>query len=249
MNYNVAICDDDTDVIARINEYLSLYSFRYDVDFSVSTFCKPADLLKTYTASGTYHMVFLDVEMPEMTGIEIAEHIRNIPDNNVFIIFISSYPEYMKDSFNVQAFQYLTKPITKQAFFTEMNRINDYISRSNHIQIIINNAYSESEVIFADDIIYIENSDSRKKYVKVHTTGDYIIDSIGTISEFENRLAVTKFFDTPSRGFIVNLKHIHYIRKDTIVMDNGAEIPLSRRKEKKIRDYFNEQLINISAHR
>lgn len=249
MNYKVAICDDDNTVTETINEYLLLYSFRYDVTFNVASFNNPADLLDTYTGSGTYNMVFLDVEMPGMTGIELAGHIRNIPDNNVFIIFISSYPEYMKDSFNVQAFQYLTKPISKQAFFMEMNRIHDYISKSDRTQIIVNTAYSESEVIFADDIIYIENSDSKKKHVKIHTTSGHFTDSTGTIREFEDKLSITKYFDMPSRGFLANLKHIHYIKKNAIVMDNGDQLPLSRRNEKKIRDYFNEQLITISGHR
>jgi len=216
MNYKVAICDDDNTIIETINEYLSLYSFQCDATFNVASFNNPTDLINTYTVSGTYHMVFLDVEMPGMTGIELAEHIRHIPDNNVFIIFISSYPEYMKDSFNVQAFQYLTKPISKRAFFHEINRIHEYISKSNRTQIMIDNAYSESEIVFTDDIIYIENSDSKKKHIKIHTTGGRSTDSSGTISEFENKLAKTRCFDTPSRGFLVNLKHIHYIRKDTI---------------------------------
>ena len=155
MNYKVAICDDENSIINTINEYLSLYSFQYDIDFSISTFDNPVNLLNAYSSPGAFHIVFLDVEMPEISGITLAEHIRTLPDYNVFIIFVSSYPEYMKDSFNVQAFQYLTKPISKEIFFQEINRIIDYINKSNRTQIMINTGTTESEVIFTDNIIYI----------------------------------------------------------------------------------------------
>lgn len=249
MNYKVAICDDENSIINTINEYLSLYSFQYDIDFSISTFDNPVNLLNAYSSPGAFHIVFLDVEMPEISGITLAEHIRTLPDYNVFIIFVSSYPEYMKDSFNVQAFQYLTKPISKEIFFQEINRIIDYINKSNRTQIMINTGTTESEVIFTDNIIYIENVNSKKKLVRIFTADNRIIDTFGTIGEFEDKLTNNNTFHSPSRGFIINLKHVHYISANSLVMDNSSEIPLSRRKEKAIRGFFNDQLLNISSHR
>ena len=65
--------------------------------------------------------------MPGRNGIETAEEIRKIPDRNVIIAFITSYPEYMQDSFDVQASQYLTKPISYELFEQKLEKMLAYI--------------------------------------------------------------------------------------------------------------------------
>lgn len=249
MIFNIAICDDDVCDVETLNSYLHKISLEMDIDFQITSFYDSQKLLSAYTAPGAFHLLFLDVEMPELDGIELAKKIRALPDRNVRIIFVSSYPQYMKDSFNVQAFQYLTKPISKEIFFQEINRIIDYINKSNRTQIMINTGTTESEVIFTDNIIYIENVNSKKKLVRIFTADNRIIDTFGTIGEFEDKLTNNNTFHSPSRGFIINLKHVHYISANSLVMDNSSEIPLSRRKEKAIRGFFNDQLLNISSHR
>ena len=81
-----------------------------DIDFEITTYNDSRLLLSDYVQPGTFHILFLDVEMPEPNGIAAAQRIRNLPDRDVRIVFVSSYPQYMKESFNVQTFQYLTKP-------------------------------------------------------------------------------------------------------------------------------------------
>ena len=74
-------------------------------------------------------MVLLDMEMPDMNGIEIAEKIRELVSREVLITFLTSYPEYMQKSFGVQAFQYLLKPITYDVFKKEIIRTIQYIEK------------------------------------------------------------------------------------------------------------------------
>ena len=66
--------------------------------------------------------------MPGRNGIEIAEEIRRIPDRNVLIAFITSYPEYMQDSFDVQASQYFTKPLSYELFEEKLTKMLGYIN-------------------------------------------------------------------------------------------------------------------------
>ena len=65
------------------------------------------------------------MEMPGRNGIETAQEIRNLPDRNVLIAFITSFPEYMQDSFDVQASQYLTKPISYELFEQKLDRLHN----------------------------------------------------------------------------------------------------------------------------
>ncbi len=247
MILKTGICDDEKEVISTLTKYLEHYEFANNIDFEIASFTESRKLLNYYNnMPGTFHILFLDVEMPEINGIELANKIRQTPDHNVHIIFVSSYPEYMKDSFNVQAFQYLTKPVTEQTFKVEMNKIIQDITSTMSTKLIIPTA-EEDELIFLDDLLYIKSIDSKKKRLEFILKERHIA-SHGTIIEFEKKLFSSGFV-SPSPGYLIQLRHLHFIRKNELILCNNDVIPLSRRKEKLIRDYFNEQLLTLAKRR
>ncbi len=107
MIFKVAICDDEANDIFLLKNHLQKIGADLDIDFEITTYNDSRLLLSDYVLPGTFHILFLDVEMPEPNGIAAAQRIRSLPDRDVRIVFVSSYPQYMKDSFNVQTFQYL----------------------------------------------------------------------------------------------------------------------------------------------
>lgn len=246
MILKVGICDDEPSIVSEIAKYLEQYSFQNDVDFETSTFTNSTSLLQNYTKAGTFHVLFLDVEMPEMNGIELADTIRHLPDRNVQIVFVSSYPEYMKDSFNVRAFQYLTKPLEQKVFDKEMNRIIAEIKEQSSTKIILKTD-EEDIVVGIDEILYLKTVDSKAKKVDF-VLSDQIVHSQGTIREYEKQLNSLGFI-VPSQGYLIQLQHLRYIRKNELILCNNDIIPLSRRKEKLLRDYFNENLLHLAKHR
>ena len=246
MILKIGICDDEPSIITTIVKYLNHYELAYDIDFEISTFTNAKQLLQTYNNPGVFHILFLDVEMPEMSGIELATAIREIPDRNVHIVFVSSYPEYMKDSFNVQAFQYLTKPISEKDFTLELNRIVKDLKQSLATKLIVSTSMDE-ELVFLDEIIYIKSVNSKKKQL-TYVLKDRTIDSIGKISDLEKTLQ-SSGFACPSQGYLIHLQHLNLIRKNELLLSNGDIIPLSRRKERPLREYFNEQLLLLSRKR
>lgn len=109
MLYRISICDDELSQIKIVEDYLTRFSIKTETEFHIEKFSSGNELLKKYyNEKSPFDLVFLDMEMPGRNGIETAEEIRKIPDRNVIIAFITSYPEYMQDSFDVQASQYLT---------------------------------------------------------------------------------------------------------------------------------------------
>ena len=118
MKINIAICDDDITIIELIESFISSFHIKndYNFDVSVSKYNSAESLLNDYTVPESFDILFLDVEMPRMNGLALAQRIRNLPDNQVKIIFVSNYPEYMQESFDVQAFNYLKKPLSYERF-------------------------------------------------------------------------------------------------------------------------------------
>ena len=120
MQFNIAICDDEAEDAAIISNYLEEYK---SADVSINLFSDARELIKSYTHANKYDIVFLDVEMPVIDGLTLAKQIRLIPDYDVKIIFVSSYPEYMQKSFDVQAYHYLEKPVSKERLDGILERI------------------------------------------------------------------------------------------------------------------------------
>lgn len=240
MIFNIAICDDDVCDVETLNSYLHKISLEMDIDFQITSFYDSQKLLTAYTAPGAFHLLFLDVEMPELDGIELAKKIRALPDRNVRIIFVSSYPQYMKDSFNVQAFQYLTKPYSYKELQEIVVQIIDDYENSQIAKLLVHTDYSE-ELVSLNDIISVESINAKQRVLLV-TTKEKAIEATGLIGDWERDLAELGFI-SPCRGFLINIQHLHYFRKNDVIMSNNTAIPLSRRKEKNVRTLFNRNLL------
>lgn len=246
MIFKVAICDDEEKDVHTIYNYLLSYEMEYNIDFEVSTFLNGASLLNEYQNHTTFHILFLDVEMPHITGLELAAQIRKQWDKNVAIIFVSNYPEYMQESFNVQAYQYFPKPLNYESFKKLMTRIQKDYEESQITKLLISEDDRE-ELICVDDILSIQTLDSKKKQLEFSLSEKNIVAK-GTIADWEDSLSEFLFI-SPSRGYLININHVHYLEDDFLVMDNGIKIPLSRRKEKEIRNLFSKRLLQLNRHR
>lgn len=245
MILKIGICDDELNYTNLLADYLKTYEIESDKDFSFETdiFTSSTALFSTYSAPGTYHILFLDVEMPEMSGIELAKKVRDLGDKNVRIVFVSNYPEYMQDSFDVQAFYYLSKPLNYNDFAKIMTKLTGSIEESMIQKIIIPVNSQKKLIINTDDIIYIEAVKTEKNLLHFILENNNV-SCFGTINEWENKLGKTHFI-VPYRSLLVNLNHIHIVEKNALILTNGDTIPLSRHYEKKVRNLFAKKTLNI----
>lgn len=241
MIMNIAICDDEPHASQHLVELLHMYEIQHDYEFKITTFHSAIEFQNIYKTTGQYDMVFLDVEMPELSGLELARGIRNLPDSSVKIIFTSNYPQYMQDSFNVNAFQYLQKPITLNQLHEQFHRITNELQLNASSYISIKNSDIE-ELLPINEIIYIETI-KREKDKLLYVCKNKALTGSGKIIELEQQLQ-SYHFSSPHRGILVNLQAIHFITTDTIEMVNGTILPLSRRKEKEFRQHFHKILLS-----
>lgn len=246
MIFKVAVCDDDKKDVQKIKKFLHSYEMEYNIDFDISVFLSSKLLLEQYREPGTYHILFLDVEMPDTNGLELARQIRNLPDKLVKIIFVSNYPEYMQDSFNVQAFQYFPKPLQYEKFKELMHSIQKDFEDSQITKLLIEEDGVE-ELVYVDDIILIQSGNAKKKQLLV-TLAKHTVETHGLLTDWERDLQQYAFI-SPCRGYLVNLNHIHYIKNNELILSNNLTVPLSRRREKEIRDLFSKRLLTINQIR
>lgn len=244
MFFKIAICDDNLTDALTIKKYLQNFEMNHDIDFDIHTFSNSQDFLNAYNSSGCYHIVFLDVEMPNKNGLEIARYIRtNLNDFYTKLVFVSNYPEYMQDSFNVQAFHYFPKPFREKDFLSLMELLITDFANHTTTKLLLREDLNE-ELVYIHDIIAITCLDARQKRLTV-TLQNRSLTTSGRISDMESDLKDHNFI-SPSRGYLVNLNHVHYIQEKFLVMDNGEQIPLSRKKRKFVMDCFNNRLLTIN---
>lgn len=240
MKLTIAICDDEQSACHHIESLLNNYQIEYDFEFEITTFTSSTDFISKYQKAGTFDIIFLDVEMPNISGLLVAQTIRNLPDYDVKIIFTSNYPEYMQNSFNVSAFQYLQKPITREQLHAQFTRIVQEFRTCASNSILVKHDGIE-EVVLLKNLLYIETIKNQKNLLR-YICNDKIFIGTGILKELETTLLVHDFF-CPHRGLLINMRQVHFIKPNEIEMLNGDSIPLSRRREKEFRNYFNKILL------
>lgn len=239
MLYRIAICDDEISQIKNISDYLTRFSIKTDTEFQIERFTSSNDLLKKYyNEKSPFDILFLDMEMPGRNGIETAEEIRRIPDRNVLIAFITSYPEYMQDSFDVQASQYFTKPVSYELFEQKLEKMLDYINGL-ETNITVLSQKSGETILYLDDIICIEAN--KNSNLTITTQNEEIVIK-GKINNYEKELA-NKYFISIHRSCLANMKYIRKFNADSLEFSTGKIVPVSRRKLSEIKEAFSKYMV------
>ena len=214
----IAIVDDEKVIREQIKKLIE----KKQTDCEIDTYGTGEDLLK---ADSVYDIIFLDIQMKGMNGIETAKALRQKADNTV-LIFITGVKEYVFDAFDVSAFHYLIKPIEENKFWEVCDRAVLEVTKKKQNpsgQIFIKTR-SQSITLEQSDVIYIE---SRAKKVEIHTKTN-IVEAYAAISELEKQL-VGSFYRC-HRGYLVNMAFIAGYENDSITLNNGETIILSKDK-------------------
>lgn len=248
MYLKVAICDNDQKDLSHIQTLLLQYEMNYDIDFEITIYTSGKALLNELKKSvNSFQLVFLDIKMPDINGIELANYIRKQLNNyDTQIIFITSHPEYMQDSFNVQAFHFICKPFSMKEIDNVMALVTDYFTHTQTTKLILHENDLE-EIVYLDDILYIQVKNSQKRLLSVTLTSK-TCQIKGRLADWQKELSEMDFV-SPGREYLVNLKHVHLISEHELILDTGIKIPLSRRKHKEISLRFHQLLVRFPGNR
>ena len=236
----VAICDDEKIERDRIEELICQYSVEHNIDIYIDCYENGEELLQSYE-KGKYDMIFLDVEMGEMDGIEIAHKIRNYPDHNVSIIYATSYPEYMQQGFDVRAAQFFTKPVKYDAFEKTVNNVLEYMKADREQIVVFNNA-GEQIIIPLSDICTIEAdkySKKRRRLIINTVTGQ--LEAGGVLKEYSDLYGDVLVY--AHRSILINVENVFKWSGTDCEMKNGKKVAISRKRLTEVKDMFSKVIL------
>ncbi len=218
----IAICDDEKYMSDQIQELACAFVGRRNRETAIRRFSCGRELLEY---DGQIDILFLDIQMKGMDGMETAKRLRAGKFRG-FLIFITVLQEMVFQSFEVQAYDYLVKPIEEARFEKTMERLLASMCSAGGSSLLVQKGY-ESRIIQKEDIVFCEIID-RKIYLNL-ASGE-VVDYYERIENLETKLD-SRFFRC-HRSFLINLGHLRGYKNGTAYMDNGREIPVSRLRGK-----------------
>ena len=227
----IAICDDVVNDIETIVECIK-NNRDYSTSFNIEIFNSAEELVNMYRNGYFADIIFMDIEMDEMTGIDAAKLIRN-KDKNVIIIFISNHSERVFETFDCETFNFIVKPFTQEKF-------NDTFEKAIE-KYKLNNAYfivtwkNENTRILVKNIKYVE---CYRKHM-IFYTFDGIYEMCITLSETLKKLSPFGFIQT-HQGYIVNMNHIKKFDNYDIILTDDTKVMISARKKAEVLFKYSE---------
>ena len=229
MKLNIAICDDEQNQIQYIKDIVSAWAETSGHMPIFAEFPSAEAFLFDYAENQNYDILLLDIEMAKMNGIDLAKKVRE-GNNRVQIIFITGYPDFMSEGFEVAALHYLMKPVKKEKLFSVLDRAVENLGKK-----------EESLVLETENgVLRVNFSEIMLAEAKRHDTVLTLTSGIETakigINDLEKKLDTS--FVRSHRSYLVGLRHITRITKTDVILDNGALIPLSRRMYAEVNQKF-----------
>lgn len=236
---NICICDDNLIHCTQLENYIIKYMRDIlKMKVKIEIYGRGETLLKAIIdRKETYQILFLDIEMDKLNGIETAQQIRKM-DRSLIIIYVTSYDKYTMESFEVSPFRYLLKPVDCEQIYTVLSQAIDEVMLNNQYLFFKyqNNQYQ----IKSESIISITSVQGRMILVTT-VNNEEPFCFYGKIKDMEENMNPLIFVKV-NQGIIINMNYIHIISGSDIHMVNKEVFPISRGQKKKVKSSYNEYL-------
>ena len=232
MDFNIAICDDNQKDLQAISDMLTTCSVQLDLELHTTCYSDINSILNSFNPNRPfpYHILFLDIEMPEGNGIDLARTLNRVIPPYTHIVFVSNYPEYMCDSFSVHPFDFLQKPVKHDRLRRLLIDIQEKEAKQ-HRQALIVKKNNEDVNLQAAEILYIQSANSKSQDLIIYTLKE-TYQRRGTLAELEK--LYPDLLVPVNRSILVNLFYVHYLTERHVVLNNGTELPVSIRNRRNL---------------
>lgn len=231
---HIALVEDQEDCANLIKEFTERYGREEGEETLLHWYRDGMDFIDAYK-EGEYDIVFMDIEMPHISGLKTAQKLRRI-DPVVPLVFVTVMAQLAIKGYEVAAMDFIVKPITYFNFALKIKKASINNRRERTVVLRLLGDDGAKEYIVSSDIYYIESCDHRCIF---HTKkGDFY--QYISISELEERLLPFRFLRS-NNSFIVNPAYITTVKKDSVViMDEDIPVARARKKEfmEKLTKYF-----------
>ena len=237
---NISIVDDDNNICVELENILIEYLKKYHLKFNVDVFYTGQEFIKYLDNENTYDIIFLDIEIGNLTGVDIGKYIRKTLDNrNTKIIYISSFNKYAMELFDLKPTNFLIKPLNKNKIIEVLKDIlKDIELQSN--EFIFKVKYDTFRIKYKN-ILYFESVKLSKNIKIVTIDGTYIFRE--TLSNIEEILKKNNFIKI-SKSILVNFHNITVFKpvELEIILVNNEVLPLSKNRINNIKETYYDLL-------
>ena len=231
--YRAAVCEDSARTLEVIHEQLSKEFLRQNFKIEFDCYTEPEVLLETCRTGTAYHILFLDIDMPGINGIELCRRIQ-CGSPNVLTVFISGKDKMVFQTFQVRPFRFIRKSHFTEELPALVNDIIHEMRMQEGTSISIEELHSGNLYsLNTNQILYIE---ALVKDCRIVLTSQEIQIHY-KLKDFEALLKQYGFL-RPHRSFLVNYRYIFSIQKTSLILDNGQHIPLSRNRVDTVKEEF-----------
>ncbi len=247
MRYKCIVIDDENYAAEMLEEHIEQIP---QLEL-VKTYNSPVEALNEITKGENVDIIFLDIEMPYLNGIQLGNILR---EKTNFLVLTTAHLKYVVESYEINASKYLLKPITFTAFESVVNELiydkksTPTASHSSEVQIkrhFLIKPVSKRRLanIMTEDIIFIEIN---KDELSIHTTRETYVTNL-TLKEAELQLLGTGEFTKPNRSFIIASKYIAFIDNDKVEMISGKIISIGEIYRERLRKDLNKNMFRARS--
>ncbi|MEG1869658.1 MAG: LytTR family DNA-binding domain-containing protein [Oscillospiraceae bacterium] len=236
----IAICDDDKDELIFILSILDTYKQERKISMCCDAFGSATELLSV-AKCGAYDLYILDVIMPAINGMEVAQEIRSF-DSDTGIVFLTSSPEFAVESYQYKAQDYLLKPAKAEHLYALLDTLFAKTRKPTE-SIGVKTKSGMARILF-DNLVYLEVIG---RCLYFHLSDGSVREAIAPLADFESILLARGEFVQIHRSYIVNLLQTSELTINELTTLTGEKLPVSRHNYPKVREAYVSQLFAEKA--
>lgn len=226
----IAIVDDEVKEQEIIAKYIGEWAETKKELVEFVRFDSSESFLFSWEDVKDYALLVLDIEMGEISGLELAKKIR-LEDKEIPIIFVTGYDEYMQYGYDVSALHYLIKPVNKEKLFQVLGKLSE---KEESTKSLILNAENEVRRIQMNQVLYVEAAG----HGSIMHTVDEVIRLKESFGEIEKQVLPMGEAVKCHRAYLVNLRFVSAIQNANLILDNDEYIPIARSRMKQMQHEF-----------
>ena len=215
----IALCDDDLKQRKLLKDILIPWLELQDIPYIYHEFDNGHKLIENY-AKLSFDLIFLDIEMPEIDGMSTAKALRMIDDYSL-IIFITAYPDYVFQGYEVHAFHYILKPYNKQKIIDIVSQALTKINSSLNDYYLIPQGSSSYRINLNQTLFF----SSERRKITVHIKNGNSLEYYGKLDDLA--LELPHYFCRIHQRYLVNLQYVQAVVEHEIALE-GYKLPISR---------------------
>ena len=226
----IAVCDDDKVLCMQLKSMLNEIVENTDEIFETSTFYSGEELYDYMVKGNPFDLIFLDIELCEINGVEVGRKVREeLNDQVTQIVYISAKDSYAMDLFDIRPLNFLVKPLKKEKIESVLKTAKKIMFSSNqYYEYKIGNVNFN---VLISDVLYFESSGRKVKIIM----NDDVKEYYGKLSEVEEKLKDKDFFFI-HKSYFINYNHVIEYSYEYVKMSNNEMLGISQNNRKAVRE-------------